>query len=100
MDNNQLFEAAKAMFLQGKSKADISDFLMDNGIPSKDANTMATNAYLAVRDQYVANQERLQATQYQSERSGGGVPSWAIYVGILLLINFLSYIFNWSFWIY
>ncbi|MEM8527812.1 MAG: hypothetical protein AAGG68_24435 [Bacteroidota bacterium] len=98
MDNNQLFEAAKAMFLQGRTKADITDVLITNGIPKEEANTMATNAYLAVRDQYVANQERLQASQ--AEEGGSGVPSWAIYIGILVLINLLSAMFNWGFWIY
>lgn len=32
--------------------------------------------------------------------SGKGVGGWLIFIGILLLINLLSWLFDWSFWIY
>ena len=33
--------------------------------------------------------------------SGGrGFAGWAIFIGILLIVNFLSWLFSWSFWIY
>ena len=34
----------------------------------------------------------------ENGRSGGG--RWLIYIGILLLINFLSWAFDWGFWLY
>ena len=30
----------------------------------------------------------------------GGCGSWLIYIGILLFINLLIWIFDWSFWVY
>ncbi len=32
------------------------------------------------------------------EETGGG--SWLVYIGLLLLVNFLSYVFDWPFWVY
>ena len=33
--------------------------------------------------------------------SGGkGALGWVAFIGILLLVNLLSYIFDWPFWIY
>ena len=29
-----------------------------------------------------------------------GCGSWLIWIGVLLLINLLSWIFDWSFWVY
>jgi len=34
------------------------------------------------------------------ESGGGGAVSWLIWIGILLLVNFLSWAFNWPFWVY
>jgi len=31
------------------------------------------------------------------EGAGGG---WLVWIGVLVLINFLSWMFDWSFWIY
>jgi hypothetical protein len=30
----------------------------------------------------------------------GGATGWLVWIGLLILINFLSWAFNWSFWIY
>lgn len=35
-----------------------------------------------------------------SDDEGGGGLGWLVWIGGLLLINFLSWAFNWSFWIY
>jgi hypothetical protein len=34
-----------------------------------------------------------------SDDEGGGL-GWLVWIGALLLINFLSWAFDWSFWIY
>jgi hypothetical protein len=31
---------------------------------------------------------------------GGGMMGWVVFIGILLLVNLLSYIFDWPFWVY
>ena len=30
----------------------------------------------------------------------GGAGGWLVWIGVLLLINFLSWMFDWSFWVY
>jgi len=33
--------------------------------------------------------------------SGGkGALGWVVFIGVILLVNLLSYIFGWSFWLY
>jgi hypothetical protein len=34
-----------------------------------------------------------------SENSSGG-SGWLLWIGVLILINFLSWLFDWSFWVY
>lgn len=31
---------------------------------------------------------------------GGGCFGWVAWIGILLFINFLSWLFDWPFWVY
>jgi len=31
---------------------------------------------------------------------GKGVMGWVVFIGIILLVNLLSYIFDWPVWIY
>lgn len=31
---------------------------------------------------------------------GGGIPGWLIWIGLLIGINVLSYLFDWPFWVY
>jgi hypothetical protein len=33
-------------------------------------------------------------------RGGGGAWHWLIWIGVLLLVNLLSYVFHWGFWLY
>ena len=35
-----------------------------------------------------------------AERGGGGIIGGLIFIGILILVNVLSYVFNWGFWLY
>ena len=34
------------------------------------------------------------------EGGGGALVRWGLWIGALLLINGLSYVFGWGFWIY
>ena len=36
----------------------------------------------------------------QEETSSKGFPRWILYIGALVGVNVLSYVFDWSFWIY
>jgi hypothetical protein len=31
---------------------------------------------------------------------GGGAGSWLVWIFLLLVINFLSWLFDWPFWVY
>ena len=44
---------------------------------------------------------RYHAAQAEAAKSNdGGGMGWLIWIGLLVLINLLSYLFNWPFWIY
>ena len=46
-------------------------------------------------------QLRMLNTQHASSGSGGGEGmGWLVWIGAIVLINALSYVFNWGFWIY
>jgi len=32
--------------------------------------------------------------------SGKGLAGWGVFIGIIVLVNILSYVFDWPFWIY
>ena len=34
-----------------------------------------------------------------SENSGGA-GGWLVWIGLLILVNFLSWLFDWPFWVY
>ena len=40
--------------------------------------------------------------QYAAEEpsSDSGAGGWLTWIGLLLLVNFLSYVFDWPFWVY
>ena len=92
MNENELLEAAKLIFLRGSTRGQVIDFLIENGIEDEKAASMATNAYLAIKDQV--------PKRVPAESADEGFPSWLIYVGVLILINVLSAMFGWGFWIY
>ena len=93
MDENQLFQAAKLLFLQNHGRKKVIEFLNENGITGEKAETMTTQAYLEIRNEIP---ERV----VEETGDSGGFPSWLIYIGILVLINVLSAAFGWGFWIY
>ena len=35
-----------------------------------------------------------------SDSKGGGIGGWVILIVILVVVNFLSWVFDWPFWIY
>ncbi len=67
----------------------MSQQLVENGWEKEDAEEFVGS---------IATQ--MAAARTRQKASGGGGTSWLIWIGLLLLINLLSYIFNWPFWIY
>lgn len=37
---------------------------------------------------------------HDSGNDSSSIGGWVIWIGLLLFINFLSWIFDWSFWVY
>ncbi len=82
---------AKAL-AKGESTDSVIADLTNNGFEPEEA---AEFVY-SVEYQLMEAQER-----HNSGGGGGGEGSgWLLWIGGILLINFLSYIFGWGFWIY
>lgn len=75
----------------GETQAQVSQELVKGGWEQADAKAFVSSVAAHV-----------ESARKQHARSGGGsgVPGCLIWIGILLLINFLSYLFDWPFWIY
>ena len=94
MTKEEIQQTAKLMFLENHGRKKVIEMLNENGIFNEEAEKMATQAYLAVKDQI------RQRVEVAEESEGGGGMGWLVYVVILLVINGLSALFGWSFWIY
>jgi hypothetical protein len=73
---------------KGESPQEIAQQLVENGWEEDDAVG------------FVGSIQRQLESHQQSGRGGGGGMGWLIWIGAILLINALSYLFNWGFWIY
>ncbi len=47
-----------------------------------------------------STREESEQMNYGHHSEGSGVPGWLIWVGVLIGVNVLSYVFDWPFWIY
>lgn len=76
----------------GKTDLEIKNQLVEKGVEPTAASDLIEKI----------NQRIAQRVQQEvgDDDEGGGFPSWIIYILLLLGINLLSYIFDWSFWIY
>lgn len=80
MSENQNFQIAQLMFLQGSGRKDVIDSLRKNGVAEERLEGMATEAYLSIKDQ---RQNMIEETY--EEESGGGAGS--IILGAVFLIG-------------
>ena len=71
----------------GRSQKQVAKQLVDSGWDQDNA------------DEFVAA-VNTQMSEAGAKSGGGGGKSWLIWIGALLLINLLSYLFDWPFWIY
>jgi positive regulator of sigma E activity len=79
MNENQLLESSKLMFLQNSGRKDEIDFLTQNGILEEKAEIMATDAYRAIKDQ---RKEMIQEVEVEEKKSVGK----SVIIGFLILI--------------
>ena len=73
----------------GESPAEIVEQLVGNGWEENDAIGFVGSI----------QQQLSQPAQYSQEGGGEGM-GWLLWIGGVLLINLLSYLFGWGFWIY
>jgi hypothetical protein len=88
-DTLELYRIATAMKKEGKDDYAIEQELLLKGLDQDEARKVIARA----------NVTTLAATG-QGEEKGNGAWGWLIWVGALGLFNLLSYLFDWSFWIY
>lgn len=99
MENNNL-ELSKEQILlfamyqidAGKSDYEVEQALLMKNLNQEEAQIVIKQAHLAIR--------RSQQEGAQHGDEGSGVSGWLVWIGILILINILSAIFDWPFWIY
>ena len=89
---NDLAQLVANSLGSGKTQVEVAQQLIDSGWEEKAAQEFVGQISLALLE----TQERPHA----GSRGGGGGMSWLIWIGLLIGINVLSYLFNWPFWIY
>lgn len=72
---------------KGESPEEIVQQLTESGWEEQDAIGFVSSI-----------KHQLEEPQHVSQ--GGGGMGWLVWLGGILLINLLSYLFNWGFWIY
>lgn len=85
MNEKQVFETAKTMFLQNKGRKEVIEFIGANGIEDTHSETMATEAFLAIKEQ---RREMIAAANPDMDEKpigGGGMASVAI--GAVIMIG-------------
>ena len=83
MEHAQVSKVAQAMFLKGAGRKAVIDFLAENGVTGNEAETMATEAYKAVKPLREAALKEKHAEP--KPVGGGGIGSIAI--GAILIIG-------------
>lgn len=76
---------------EGQQPADIAKQLVDSGWKQQEADE-----FVGMIAQHLANAQQAAARP----DSGGGGMGWLAWIGVLLFINLLSWLFNWPFWVY
>ncbi|MEO8498035.1 MAG: hypothetical protein ABI614_23465 [Planctomycetota bacterium] len=76
---------------KGENIADVSAQLVNNGWEQGAADEFVGQIAL-----HRASAPRRVAPS----KDGGGGMGWLIWIGVIILINVLSQVFNWGFWIY
>jgi hypothetical protein len=94
-DVREIFRFAYECKQKNMPDYQIEQSLMNRGLdPSQVASVMR------IVNQAYNQAQPSQQTNDSSGSGGGGIPSAVYFIGILVLINVLSAIFDWGFWIY
>jgi len=86
---NQIFKYAVSLRKEGKSKIEIKKALIEKGLDEELAQKVINNL-----SKYSSNNR---SASQEDEGSGMG---WLLWIGVLILVNILSAVFGWGFWVY
>ena len=90
-EQRQLAQLVAKSLSEGRPPAEIVEQLVDSGWEPQ-----AANEFVGSVVQYMADSRRA-----ASQPSGGSSgQQWLVWIAVLLIINFLSWLFGWPFWIY
>ncbi len=89
-----IYKRAISLKHEGKSNIEIKEALMGDGLDAEAADAVVKNMNEVI-------QNKSSARSSESESSGGsGAYRFLIWIGILILVNILSAVFDWGFWLY
>ena len=91
-DNAAIQQAAKNAaegLASGRPRTSVANDLVANGWSEEDANELV----LSIEEAMLENAG-------ESDGGGSGIGGWVIWIGVLVVINLLSWAFDWPFWIY
>lgn len=80
-----VYKYAAQLMQNGLSSAEVESKLVEQGLDKESAGAVVKNL-----NDYLAGKND----------GDGGAMGWLVWIGILIGINLLSYIFDWPFWIY
>ena len=91
-DDATIQQAAKKAaegLLSGRPRTSVANDLAADGWSEGDANELV----LGVEEAILEDAD-------ESDDNGSGIGGWVTWIGVLVVINFLSWTFDWPFWIY
>ncbi len=91
-DDAAIQQAAKKAaegLASGRPRTSVANDLVADGWSEEDANQLVLSV-----------EETLLENVGESAGGGSGIGGWVIWIGVLVVINLLSWAFGWSFWIY
>lgn len=83
----ELVDHVAQALAEGQSQEQIVGKMVENGWEQDHASAFVG-----------AVQQELETAEPPAESSSGG--GWLVWIGLLLFINLLSYLFDWPFWVY
>ncbi|MEM7038100.1 MAG: hypothetical protein AAF570_14040 [Bacteroidota bacterium] len=88
-----IYEFAVGLKKQGLPDYQIKQQLQNKGLNAESADTVIHNINRMIA-------ERMGDYSGRTQGGGSGIPSWAIWVGLLLLVNVLAAALDWGFFLY
>ena len=84
MNEKQIVETIQLMFLRNSGRKEVIDFLATNNIEGEQAETMATDAYLAIKDQ---RNTMLETQEVQKAKGSFGT---IIFGAVIMIIGIVA----------